>query len=303
MKTVFKKKPLPALLLAFALGASPIQTLAQDTDSDVLKMAAVEALMLAPEDKAFPLVQKVLASDSSIEVKSRALFILGQMTQPEAHATLLDFARNADSRLRFEAIRTIGISGDPDLMSHLGDLYASGDASTRDAVLEAYLIANDEASVFAIAQNATSEAEFNAAVEKLGAMGATDALRQLRDHPAAAEGLIQAWAIAGDTESLLVVARDDSDPGRQIAALQGLGIAGGVEAQEALVEIYRNTNRRDVREGAMQGMMIAGETDAVLELFKAAADDQEKADLLRLLVMMDSDAALDAINDALDPQP
>ena len=138
MKNHFKKRTLPSLLLAAALGAtSPMATLAQDAESDALKMAAVEALMLAPEEKALPVVQKLLTSDSSDEVKSRALFILGQMSQPEAHATLLDFARNADGRLRLEAIRTIGISGDPALTSQLGDLYASGDAATRDAVLQA----------------------------------------------------------------------------------------------------------------------------------------------------------------------
>ena len=40
--------------------------------------------------------------------------------------------------------------------------------------------------------------------------------------------------------------------------------------------------------------------EGVLELFKSSQDAEEKTELLRMLVMMDSDAAMDAIEKALD---
>ncbi len=144
-----------------------------------------------------------------------------------------------------------------------------------------------------------SDEEFDPAVRQLGIMGATAELAQLSERPGASESLIQAYAIAGDTQSLLILARDNSDPERQMAALQGLGIAGGDGSTEAFLEIYRGTDNYEVKEAVMHGLMIAGDDSAVLELFKAAEDDQEKADLLRTLVIMDSDAAIDAIDAAL----
>ena len=46
-------------------------------------------------------------------------------------------------------------------------------------------------------------------------------------------------------------------------------------------------------------MMVSGYDEGVLELFRASQDAEEKRDLLRLLVMMDSDAALAIIEETL----
>ena len=296
-------KQLPVcLLLTTALFASLPHTLFAQEDaggSEALKMAAIEALMVAPPQRALPVLQRLLASDNSDELKARALFIVGQIQLPEAHEILLDYARNADGELQMEAIRTIGISGNQELTAQLDDIYAAGGPHVREAVLHAYLIAGDEASVFEIAQNASSDEEFELAVHQLGIMGASAELAQLRDRPGASESLIQAYAIAGDTESLLVIARDNSDPERQMAALQGLGIAGGADATTGLLDVYKGTDNYQVKEAVMHALMISGDDTAVLELFKTAQNDQEKADLLRTLVIMDSDAAIEAIDAAL----
>lgn len=305
MKTTIKPRAL-ALALATALATTTSvlvahTALAQDAESDsrALRMAAIEALMMAPPERALPLVKKLLASEQDKEIKARALFILGQIDLPEAHEAILEFARNESGELQLEAIRTIGISGDPELTSGLGDLYRNGDARVRRAVLEAWMIAGDEDSVFEVAANAGSDEEFEAAVHQLGVMGATDRLAELRDRPGMSESLVQAFAIAGDTESLEVMARDASDSERQLAALRGLGIAGGPDDPDFFVEIYQGTDDPAVKDAVRQGILVAGDEESALRLFKAARNDREKAELLRLLVIMDSDAAFEAIDEAL----
>jgi len=277
-------------------------SIAQDSadDAEQLKIAALEALMSAPPDRALPLVAKVLAGDSSDEIKSRALFVLSQIDLPEAQTILLETARNDSGGLGLEAIRMIGISGDPAGMSGLADIYRNGDNDSREAVLEAYLIADDTESVFEIAANAVSDEEFDVAVNMLAVMGAYEELRKLRDRPGSSESLIDAYAIAGDVESLRELAMDNSNPERQSQAIQGLGIAGGDEVNTTLMEIYRGAESPEVREAALHGMMIADHDEGVLELFKASQNADEKTELLRMLVMMDSDAAMDAIEKALD---
>ncbi|RLA29564.1 MAG: hypothetical protein DRQ63_00520 [Gammaproteobacteria bacterium] len=268
-------------------------------ESEQLKIAALEALMSSPPDRALPLVTKVLAGDHSDEVKTRALFVLSQIDLPEAQNVLLETARNGSGDLRLEAIRMVGIGGNEEALAGLTAIYAGGDSDVKESVLHAYLIADDSNSVYEIAANATNDEEFETAVGILGVMGASEELRKLRDREGVSESLIHAYAMSGDFESLQALATDASNPERQMQAIQGLGIVGGDEVNAALLEIYRGSDSADVKDAALHGMMVADYDDGVLELFRASQDAGEKRELLRMLVMMDSDAALEIIDETL----
>ena len=285
------------IVLLIALSASI--AFAQTDDAEALKVTALEALIAAPPERAVPIVRKVLDGDGSDELKSRALFVLSQIDRPEASEVLIDAARNGSGELRLDAVRMIGISGNTNAMAGLSEIYAAGDDEVREAVLEAYLIAGDTEAVYQIALNTNSPDEFGDAVELLGAMGAMDELRALRSRDGMSEELIQAYAIAGDIESLLALATDDSDPERQARALEGLAIAGGDEVNADLVSIYRNTSSADVKDAALQAMLIAGHDEGVLELYRESQDPAEKRGLLEVLVVMNSDAIWDVIDATL----
>jgi len=274
-----------------------------DEDAEQLKIAALEALMAAPSDRALPAVARVMESDNSDEVKARALFVLSQIDDPEAHRILLDTARTAGGELQLQAIRMIGISGDTDITAELGDVYRDGSEEVKESVLRAYMISDNAEAVYEIAAETNNPEELERAVNVLGTMGATEQLKRLRDHPGASESLIHAYAVSGDTESLLVLARDSSDSERQLRAIHGLSIAGGDEVGPALVDIYRDSGDRDVRRAVMHALMVAGDDDGLLELFRSSDDAQEKSELLRQLVIMDSDAAMEAIDQVLSEGP
>ena len=115
-----------AALLILVTGISIAQS---DTTDDVeeLKIAALEALMSAPAERALPLLTKVLAGNNSNEVKERALFVLSQIDLPEAQTLLLETARQGSGELSLEAIRMIGIGGHPEALSGLAEMYKTGD--------------------------------------------------------------------------------------------------------------------------------------------------------------------------------
>jgi HEAT repeat protein len=298
MKTLAKV----VLLISTLLFATP--GLAQSDVADVrdvndeLKLAAVEALISAPDKKALPLVSKVLAGNHSAEVKEAALFILSQIDKPEAQATLLKFAKDAKDELQLEAIRMIAIGGGEG-MSSLKGIYETGDSETREAVLEAFLIAGDKESVFEIAKTAEGD-DFDEAVEMLAVMGARDELQQLRASRGTSEALIEACAISGDLECLRELSADDSDIELQIEAIEGMGIIGGDEVNAALVEIYKNATSEDIREAALDGLMISGDDEGMLELYRSSNDSSEKKELLQYLVMTGSDGVWEIIDSALD---
>ncbi len=293
-------RPLFILLLlptiAFAAGHEADENI---SERDSLKIAALEALMSAPPEKALPLVDKVLAGNHSTEVKERALFILSQIDSDEAQATLLRFAREDNSELQLEAIRMIGIGGDDDTLASLGEVYRSGNSDVKDAVLEAYLIADDSRAIYELAVNADNEEDFSNAVDMLGAMGASAELRELRSQAGVSESLIDAYAVSGDADSLRELAMDGSDPELQKKAIEALGIVGGEDVDSTLVQIYRGADSDDVREAALTGMLISGHDSGVLELYRGATRPAEKRQLLEYLVMMDSDAIYDVIDQTL----
>lgn len=278
--------------------ASAAQKSGRD-DAEELKIAAVEALITAPADKALPVITKVLGANHSVEVKEAALFILGQIDRPEARTLLLDVAHEQSGELRLEAIRMIGIGGDAETLANLKALYDKGDQDIRGAVLEAYLIAGDKKAVFDIAVNAKGD-DFEEAVEMLGAMGAREELRALRGQMGPSETLINAYAVSGDFDELRKMALDGSESKTQILAIEAMGIIGGNEVNTTLVQIYRDAKSADVREAALDGMIIARHDAGVLELYRASSDPAEKKELLESLVAMGSDDVWTIIDSALD---
>ena len=304
MKTYLK------ILTAIAFTVVAAQGLAQsDAENvDALREAAVDALITAPPERALPLARKVVEGNYNDELKEKALFVLSQINEPEAQELILSVARQGQGELREEAIRMIGIGGNTDTLHQLGSLYDEGDEEVREAVLEAYLIAGDEESVYQIAVNAEDSEAFSEAVEMLGVMGAHDKLRQLRDQAPqgdseVSDALIEAYAISGDFESLKVWATDSSDPERQEKALEGLGIVGSHNADEVLAEVFRSSPAHDVREAALEGLMISGNDKLMLELYKSSNDAGEKKEILQYLVIMGSDDVWEILDQALDGGP
>ena len=242
--------------------------IAQTGEDEQLKITALEALIAAPPERALPIARKVLEGSGSNELKSRALFVLSQIDSDEADQLLIDTARNGSDALKAHAVRMIGIGGNESALALLPEIYASGDRNTRDAVLEAYLIADDSEAVYQIAANTEDPKEFDRAVEMLAAMHALDELRRLRSSAGMSRSLVQAYAITGDTDVLL--------------------------------ETYQNAESDDIRQAALEGLMIADDDEAVLQLFRQSQDTKEKRRLLEMLVAMDSEAVWDIIDSTLE---
>jgi HEAT repeat protein len=269
-----------------------------------LALAALEGLMAQPGERALPIIKKVLAGQQSKLVKQRALFVLSQIDSPEAQQILVQSARSADSAMRGEAIRAIGIGGDPKSLDALQEIYSAGGADVKDDVLQAWLIAGRKEAVYQAAVNAKSEEEANRAIRILGAMGATEELRKLGDRPNASSGLVEAYAISGDLASLRKIAegngQGNDNRALRLDAVRKIGIIGSDAANAALREIYARTNDTEIRDAALQGMLISGDDQGVLALYRAAKSSEEKRTLMRYLSMMDGDAALQAIDQALE---
>jgi len=295
-------------LLLFASSATFAQTVNESsrsakhtpTEQESLALAAMEGLMSQPPERSLPIIRKVLAGQQTTLVKKRALFVLSQIDSPEADDILLQTSRSADQALRNEAIRSIGIGGHDKSLAALQDVYNGGDSDVKKQVLHAWMIAGRKAEVYQAALNAKSDDEAGEAIHMLSVMGAVEELRKLGDRPNASNRLVEAYAISGDLQSLRKIADSGADPSVRAEAVRKIGIVGNEQARSALREIYTRSTDRQIKEAALQGMLISGDYQGVLGLYRGATSIEEKRSLLRTLTMMDSDAALKAIDAALE---
>jgi HEAT repeat protein len=265
-----------------------------------LALAALEGLMARPAERALPIIKKVLAGSQTTLVKQRALFVLSQIGTPEAQSLLAQASRSSDPALRGEAIRSIGIGGDPKALDALQEVYKAGDADVKREVLQAWMIAGRKEAVYQAALNAKSDDEASEAIRMLAVMGATDELRKLGDRPNATRGLVDAYAMSGDLASLRKIADGTGDRSMRLDAVRKIGMIQGDGARAALRDIYTRSTDEEIRESALQGMLMSGDEQGVLTLYRGAKTTDEKRVLLRYLSMMDGDAALQAIDAALE---
>ena len=288
------------LLMALLLVASSTTFAQKPTEQEELALAAMEGLMAQPAERALPIIKKVLAGSQTTLVKKRALFVLSQLETPEAEAILLQTSRSPDAALRDEAIRSIGIGGNPKSLAALQQIYAAGDADVKKQVLHAWMIAERKEEVYQAAVNAKSEDEAAEAIHMLSAMGAVEELRKLGERPNASGRLVEAYAISGDLASLRKIAEGDAEPSVRAEAVRQIGIIETDAARAALREIYSRSTDREIKDAALEGMLISGDEQGVLALYRAATTAEEKRALLRTLTTMDGDAALKAIDAALE---
>ena len=130
-------------------------------------------------------------------------------------------------------------------------------------------------------------------------MDAHEALSKLREAKGPSDALITAYIISDNDAELRKIALDGSDVELQVEAIEALGIVGANDADTVLVEIYRSTTSEDIREAALDGLLIGDFDDAVLALYRSSNNVEEKRDLLEALVIMDSDSVMQVIEEAL----
>jgi len=287
----------PGKPAAAAAGAATV------SEQDDLADAAVEALLTAPPDRAIPLLGKVLKSQRPLRTKQRALFVLSQLGDARALDAVIEVTRStADPALRAEAIRILGIGGDPRGAERLRELYAgSTDAAEKRQVIDAWLIADRKDLMLAAARSESDPAVREHAAQMLGAMGATAELGQLFDattDPAARSAIVRALGIAGDGTRVAAIAGDTKQPEAvRAAALEAVGLSG--HGAELLAGLYAKADTAALRDATLRAMLIADDSAGLKRLYGEAKTPDEKKAVLRVLGMVDSDATLDLIERAL----
>lgn len=282
-------------------GAAPREE-SKLSESDQLAIAALRSLMSLPPEQALPRIRKVLDGQRSDEVKSRAVFVLSQIGSPEASQLLADMAAKGEGRTQIEAIRSLGIRGDAAALKAVHALANDPRPDVRRATREAMIIANDRAGLLALAKTATNEDDVRSAIEALGAIGATKELRELADSGVKSTQLLSALAISGDRDGLLRVIETDADANARTEAIRMLGLLPEKLTSAQWQQIYTAMPNKKLKRAVLEGLIIASDDQTLLALYRKEQDLKLKREILHTLSIVGGDAALDAIDAAIEGQ-
>jgi hypothetical protein len=271
-----------------------------------MKLYALNSIMDSDPDRAIPVVESMLANPkTSAKLKERALFVLAQSDSSKAQQIVGTIARGQRGpQLQEKAIQYLGIESSKENMRVLGEIYASTqDTNVKRAVIQAYLVGDNQQGVLAAAKGETNPEVKRAAIQTLGAMDAKAELAQLYPGatPEIKKAILDACVAADNSEFLAQVAKNPSEPVEiRRSALQRLGAVGGKNTAATLIQIYKSETNRDMKEAALDGLFVDDDATAMISLARSENDPQMKRKIVEKLAIMDSKEAKDYMLEILN---
>jgi HEAT repeat protein len=243
--------------------------------------------------------------EASAELKS----LYGTMQDREARVAIIEalsiagesemlkqvLADESDPELRRAAIYGIAMEEDDEAAELLQMLYENANSNEEKSMILESLSIMDEAKPLALTILRTEkDPELQQeAIHILGIMEATEELGELYNSMTSRESrvaILEAMAIAEDTNGLMKVLDTEQDEDLRAAAIQSLAISEGDGVTEKLVSIYPTASREE-KSAVIQSMMIMEDPDALLSLLKSEEDPELKREMMQMLTIMDSEEA------------
>ena len=122
--------------------------------NDDIKLLALNSLMQQEPEKALPVLRTFIFSDKPIELRRRALFVLGQSKAPGAQELLSEIAtKSSDPELQRAAVQTFATTQGKGATPKLLEFYRnSTDHNVKRAALNGLFIAGDASGLVDLAR-------------------------------------------------------------------------------------------------------------------------------------------------------
>ena len=202
-----------------------------------LQIEALGGLIDDHPARVIPLLKDIALDRTRPSEARRAVFVLGQSSQPEAHQTILEVARRGTGPARVAAIREMGQFKGPDVSGELMQVYAVADSPlVKRQVVSSLGARADAPALMHIATTEQDMAVRDNAILALGRTGARPELRTLyvRSDSSLRPVVLSALFSAKDDEGLIQIVRTERDSALRQRALQQLKILATPKAEAFL---------------------------------------------------------------------
>jgi hypothetical protein len=223
------------------------QAVSPETQPDEeLKLLALRGLMQSDPERALPMIDQILAGDSSVRVKENALFLLSQSRSARAREVITNVAKGTSNpELQLRAVRYLGVMRDDQSRQTLREVYRStSDEGVKRAVLRGFVAGRAASELIDIARTETDRSLQRSAIRTLGTMRTSetaDALRSLYASGSAEvkNDVVSALFVQQNAAALVALARAESNPEMKKEIVSKLALMKSPEATDYLMELLR----------------------------------------------------------------
>jgi HEAT repeats/Tetratricopeptide repeat len=280
------------------------QPVSPETQNDEeLKLLALRGLMQNDPDRAVPMIEKLLAGNSSPKLQENALFVLSQSRSARAREIITNIARTGNPDLQIRAIRYLGAMGGPENRQLLDEIYrGTNDTAIKRQILRGLNNSTDKARLLSLAKTETSPELRGLAVQQLGAIHADAELWDLYQSEASPDikrRILQGMGASGNSERLIEIARTEKDVQLRISAIRGLGASGGAKNGDVLRSLYASETAANVRREILNSLAAHQNVAILVELARAEKDAAMKREIVQRLTSMNSKEASDYLFELL----
>jgi HEAT repeat protein len=272
------------------------QAISPDAQNDEeIKLLALRGLMQSDPDRALPMIERMLAGNSSVKLQENALFVLSQSRSPKAREIIASVVKNGNPDLQLRAVRYLGAMGGPENRQILDELYrTSTDPAVKRAILRSFIAVGDRAQLQALAKTEPSVDLRAEAIRQLGIIHAGAELSELYQTETSIDlrkRIVQALFVGGSADKLIDLARNEKEPEVRRVAIRSLGVMGAAKTGDVLRSMYGSEMSVDERREIINALFMQQNAAALVALARAETDPTMKREIVQKLSAMKSKEA------------
>jgi len=262
-------------------------------NNDDIKLLAISSLERSDNAQAVSLLEGVLNSTNSLEVKRRALYVLALREEPRAHEGLLNYAKGAGNPdLQMRAISYIASRRDKTTTTtELRQIYESSqDASVRRAVIDAYRNLGDKVALINIASTSAQPIDLlRSAINGLANLAAPQELWTLYQKETDKDlrmQMVSVFGAMGAVDQLNQVIKIEKDPEVRRSAIRRLGSQKTDKTGTALVDMYGAETEKDNRLAVISALGNQNNAEGLIAVYRKETAQDVKLTIMRRLSEM-----------------
>ncbi|HZO54078.1 MAG TPA: HEAT repeat domain-containing protein [Bryobacteraceae bacterium] len=277
----------------------------EDAADDEIKLMAINSLLQTDPERSIPLLEKLLQTKSSPQLRERALFVLSQSNSPKAREAVVRVAKGSlNPDLQLVALRNLGHFGGAENRQLLADVYGStNDYAIKKQILQGFMASGERERMISIAKSESNVDLRKEAIRYLGAMGASTELATMyaTEQSIDVRGeILNGMMAANNMAKILEVARTEKDQKLRERAINMLGSNRNPSNQQALVELYGSTQEVDTKKRILRALSSQRNPQPIIDLARKETNIELKRTAVEILSHMKSKEATEFLVELLN---
>jgi len=270
-----------------------------------LRLLAIQSLMNSDQEKAIPLLEKIITGNYPPKLKDKALFVLSQSGSEKAQQILLGLAKaNNQPELQKRAIRYMGMNGNGRNRAVLKEIYnSSTDLGVKKSIFHAWLMCGCKDDVASLAKTEKNPELRREAIHYLGMMGGRAELLDFYKNSPDVETRLEAvgaMLMCGCAHELAEIVQTEKDPAVLDKAINTLGLVGGDESLTALTKVYNSQADVSTKKKVINALFLHGAGKEMVALARKETNPELKRSLISKMSLMNSPEISDYMMEILN---